>query len=386
MDELREYTPTARERIAAYIGQLLGDTRESHAMGRNITGALEMVTPLGLGTAGYDAGKAAAVGSPGQAAAFGGIMAIPALRAAAKEYAVAGPMQKAAIPLGMGGVYMGAAGLEGMTESTRMRETGQPRQLALSPFTLNPDAPPSFNAAGLIAPGLIAGGTGATMRMLGSRGRGLLEADAAEQAQKTAAGRRFGEGLLSEARNPKQGLLTDEFTAATKRYSNPPDEVQMARRWVVEDADPEWQRQVRTRAAEDRGRTAIQIRADATNRADPDLIKQQAFDMAVDERLSASLGKVGNVSKHPDEIMRIAKENGISVQDVLSSMERRGYVLDVFPKYTYQARDAAGRYKPLTKRGHGLLDELNARYGPPAEEGLMGGANPFTRKRDLPRD
>lgn len=74
---LSAYTPTLREKVAQYLAQnIFGDTKDGYATARKVTEALDY-TPLGLGTAAYDAGRSGATGDwLGAAAAVGTMLPV----------------------------------------------------------------------------------------------------------------------------------------------------------------------------------------------------------------------------------------------------------------------------------------------------------------------
>jgi hypothetical protein len=61
---LKSHTPSARQRITNWMNQnMFGDTRQGQGKAERLMGVMDY-TPLGVGTAAYDAGHAAASGNP----------------------------------------------------------------------------------------------------------------------------------------------------------------------------------------------------------------------------------------------------------------------------------------------------------------------------------
>ena len=68
MSELKNYTPSAREKIKAYVAQLMGDDREANVYAERLTAPLDYIPGVGNALAANDAGRHAAEGNYGEAA------------------------------------------------------------------------------------------------------------------------------------------------------------------------------------------------------------------------------------------------------------------------------------------------------------------------------
>ena len=85
---MSSYTPTLREKVNYWLAEnWYGDTREGVDKASKLSNVLETVTPYGLATMGYDAGRALGGGRPVEAGLLAGLAMAPLPAAAEKKAA-----------------------------------------------------------------------------------------------------------------------------------------------------------------------------------------------------------------------------------------------------------------------------------------------------------